>query len=806
MTRPIIEIAFGYTLTSALPVWTDISRYVELVGGAIGITRGAANELAQTETGTASLTLHNDGRFTSGRMASPYWPNVRKKVPVRIAVVTMDSPSGSVPYALEQFSDAFDDGRIDTSVWPGNFGQVSETEGRARINAVAGIDSGFLSAASYRLWGSNVTVRLARVPAGGTNARTSFMVNSGTFGTRIGFEYNATTGFLSCKSDVTFFDAGQLNLTYSAADHLWLRVREASGSVFFETSSDGHTWTVRRTVASPAWVGTDQVRVQMYASRDSGTTDFAEYDYLGARVHPRYFGTVNEWPVEWKGLQAKAVITCTDVFNWADIAKELQPMLVQEVLLDRPMVYFPLSEPDGSASAGDVSGTAGVASLSIVQASAGGTLAFGSVPGPSGGLNHPLFTPASSSAGKYLSADLGPNFTDANVFFRTRSEVWFSTSTSGRVLFALASADNAMRLIFSLESGTGKVKIEYAQDGSPLQSFVAATPNLADGNLHYLLFNEFDDELTIDGTLYGAVTTSTSDFRTLTVGGFGGQRLWSGTIAHMAIYVRSVTTAELNSHYTTGVTEHVGESAAARMSRLASYVGLTVTSQGSVFDAMASQEALGKSALEHMREVETTEAGKLLASRSNSALIFQSRSLRYNPTAALSLAYADLETDGVKYADDDQKTVNDVTASRLGGATQRVINAASIATYGPKPRNLELLKNSDNSAADAANWLVSRYSDPPSEIRQVPIEAFSMPLATYRALLAADVSTVLGLTALPTEAPASTATAIVEGYSETIALGSHKIDFHTSRADTDNVWILDDSVHSVLDSTTRLAY
>ncbi|MBA2951990.1 hypothetical protein H1D24_41175, partial [Streptomyces sp. PSKA28] len=524
----------------------------------------------------------------------------------------------------------------------------------------------------------------------------------------------------------------------------------------------------------------------------------------GAQIHSRYFGMVNEWPLEWEGLQAKTVISCSDITKWAGLEDELKPMLVQEILLDRPTAYYPLSEPAESTSAGDLAGTSGVGTLSIVQAGSGGTLEFGAGTGPSG-LVAPVFTPASSTAGKYLSADLGQAFVDANSNFRVRAEAWFSTSTTGRVLMALTSTDLSTKLIILLESGTGKVLIEKDQ-GDGLQTYVFGTPNLANGALHHLVYNEFENLLYVDGVSYSLTAFNGTDLRILTVGGYANQRLWSGQIAQLAIYCRSVTAADLAGHYTTGTTEHVGESASARMSRIASYLGLTVTTQGSIFDAIGSQKDLGKPALTHLRDIESTESGKLLASRSAAALLFQSRDVRYNPSPALSLTYADVETNGVKYADDDQKMINDVTASRPGGATQRVINQTAIDTYGPKPKTLELFKASDLKVTDASNWLVSRYADPPPEIRQLPVEAFSMPLATYRALLNADVSTVIGLTGLPVEAPSSTATVVVEGYEETIGLSQHHINFHTSRADTDNVWILNDSTYSVLDSTTRLAY
>ncbi|MFF5001696.1 hypothetical protein ACFY3G_02615 [Streptomyces phaeochromogenes] len=806
MTRPIVEVAFGYSITSASPVWTDISRRVD-VGTGIGIDRGAENELAETQGGTATLKLDNsDGALTPDRAASPYFPNVKKNVPIRISVATLDSPVGSTPWALEQLADDFDDDKINLALWSQNYGAPVEGNGRARVPCKDGVFAGYQSARSWRLWGTHVAVKIATLPVanGGSECTAGVFVNSGTDGTRMGIEYSAVTGQLRLVSDVLYFDAGATVLTYSPALHGWWRMREAGGSLFWETSADGHTWVVRRTLTTPAWVGTDVVTYSLEAHRAGGVDDFAEYEIVGATVQERFYGMVNNWPTEWKGLYATSTVNCSDVFKWADL-EELLPMLSQEVLLDRPACYFPLTEPAESTSVGDLSGTAGIGTLSITQAGVGGTLEFAAGTGPNE-LPCPVFTPASTSAGKYLTGDMGQTFVDANMFFRVRAEAWFSTSTSGRVLMSVASPDASTRVVILLESGTGKLTMEKDQGGFGVQTYVWPTPNLADGVRHHMVYSEFTNDLYIDGVNYSLSSFNGSDLRMLTIGGYAGTRLWAGTIAHVAVYLRSVTALELAAHNTTGTTAHVGEAANVRMARLADYIGLPISTQGGVFDPMASQALLGSSALTHMREVETTESGKLIASRGEARLIFQSRDVRYNPTPSLSLAHSDLETDNVKLAHDDQKMVNAVTASRPGGATQRITSQSAVDTYGPKPRTLDLLKTTDNSVADAAHWLVSRYSDPPPEIRQVPVEAFTLPLATYRALLAADVSTVIGLTGLPSQAPGATATVVVEGYSERITQNQHHIDFHTSRAQTDSVWVLDDPTYSVLGSTTRLAY
>lgn len=763
MTRLCVEAAFGYGITDSSPAWTDITRYVDIVGSGVTITRGAQDELSETQAGTCTLTLDNsDGRFSPGLASGAYYPNVKKNVPIRVRTITTTKNLITNP--------SFEAGLSD---W---FQTVSPTVVQNNTHVQHGTQ------AMRVTWGA---------PAG-----------------------------QAVFTNVYGLDIGQ---TYTVSAYVWVPVGEPSVEIHIDGMADGtpssttgafqrltYTFVATATqhIAVVEVVGTPTPGTQVWVDAvqlEEGSTATA-FDSDGAQLHPRFYGMVNEWPVRWEGLESTVSVTCTDLFKWLGNQPEMQAMLVNEVLLDDPIVYYPLSEPADATSAGDLSGTASVATLAVTQAGSGGTLEFGTGEGPLGGLPAPVFTPASSSAGKYLTADLGPNFVDANVSFRARVECWFSTSTTNRVLLGLASADGSTKLVILLESGTGKVVLEKDQGGFGDQTTVFATPNLADGELHYLLYHEFANELTIDGTTYTTSTFNGPDLQMLSVGGYANNRLWNGTISHVAVYLRSVTTAELTPHQTTGTTGHVGEDADDRLSRLASYIGLTVSTTGSTFDGMASQAALGRQPLEHFREVERTESGKLLASRSAAELTFQSRDVRYNPTAAVSIEYADLETSGVEMADDDQRMVNTVVASRPGGATQRIVDQTARDLYGPKQQDLDLFKDSDLSVTDAANWLVSRYADPPPELRSVPLEASTLGLTAYRALLGADVSTVLEVTDMPDEAPSSTQTVTVEGYTETITQAQHKFAFHTSRALTDAVWVLDSSSYSQLDSTTRLAY
>lgn len=87
-----VHIAFnaGYNTPAASRTWTDVSTYVE-AEDRIRIAFGRQDERSTAGANTLNLTLDNsDGRFTAGRAASPYYPNVKIGRPIRVRV----TPSG----------------------------------------------------------------------------------------------------------------------------------------------------------------------------------------------------------------------------------------------------------------------------------------------------------------------------------------------------------------------------------------------------------------------------------------------------------------------------------------------------------------------------------------------------------------------------------------------------------------------------------------------------------------------------------------------------------------------------------------
>jgi hypothetical protein len=180
---------------------------------------------------------------------------------------------------ISALADDFDDNVVDAVKWPNSFGVYSEVGGRARVSCDTGFNA-YSSTPGYTLAGSAVYLRGYPPAAGGSTAEAwaQILIKSSTGGTDLGFELRAVTGQLVMFSRSGFFDPTALAIPYSATDHAWLRVREAGGVTYWETSPDFFTWVVQRSLASPAWVGDTNIEFQLIAHRSDGVPDFAEFD------------------------------------------------------------------------------------------------------------------------------------------------------------------------------------------------------------------------------------------------------------------------------------------------------------------------------------------------------------------------------------------------------------------------------------------------------------------------------------------------------------------------------------------------
>jgi hypothetical protein len=199
----------------------------------------------------------------------------------------------------EALQDDFTATSVDTVKWPNNFnsgagGAPSQPAGRARIPCSTGF-AGYSSDTIYTLADSSVFARLYPPELAGATAEAwvQLQVTSTTSGTDAIFEINTATGLIRMASRTGFSDPTQITLPYDAGLHAWLRIREDSGTLYWDTSPDNVTWTNRRTTTSPAWVSDTDLAMQVVTHRDAGTTDYAEFDDFNIAPDDGYLITVD---------------------------------------------------------------------------------------------------------------------------------------------------------------------------------------------------------------------------------------------------------------------------------------------------------------------------------------------------------------------------------------------------------------------------------------------------------------------------------------------------------------------------------
>lgn len=217
--------------------------------------------------------------------------------------------------SLSTLQDNFNDDVIGPN-WGDSYGGVSEVGGQARVPVAAGTFAGYQTGRAWTFAGASVYLKIVALPAAstGTDVSCNFLVTSSLDGTSLGFKYNAVTGMLRMHSLVDYFDPTGVEITYDPVTHLWMRLREDGTNVYWETAPDGTTWTIRRTLATPAWVDAeiDTCALDLFAFRDAGVTDYTAYD----NVNTLSDGAVHEGAAELTAQSGlTAAVTATAVVS-----------------------------------------------------------------------------------------------------------------------------------------------------------------------------------------------------------------------------------------------------------------------------------------------------------------------------------------------------------------------------------------------------------------------------------------------------------------------------------------------------------
>lgn len=128
-----------------------------------------------------------------------------------------------------------------------------------------------LSQNTFDLTGSYAFCEVSQVPtaASGSQARL-VIIKSGD--TNNGFDIMVKADGTLAFTEISGGTRSETTVTYNATTHRWWRIRSVGTTIYWETSSDGITWTVQRTkTAAISPITTMQVGFQAGASASAGT-------------------------------------------------------------------------------------------------------------------------------------------------------------------------------------------------------------------------------------------------------------------------------------------------------------------------------------------------------------------------------------------------------------------------------------------------------------------------------------------------------------------------------------------------------
>lgn len=524
---------------------------------------------------------------------------------------------------------------------------------------------------------------------------------------------------------------------------------------------------------------------------------------VGGAASVRFAGYINDWPVEWTGTDAyaKAIITATSRLARLGLSAGLRSLLEEEILSDEPDGYYPLSEPEGAVSGADISGNS---RATLVQYGAGAAVSFGTSTGPTlDGLPAPTFSGRGLIAPAASSVYTNPYTLEA--FFATSS---LAATTP-------VAAIDGLVLAVTVSSG---VSVELTIGGVLYSAFGGTSVN--DGLVHHVAATVtpgvevalFLDGVEVASAAIGSgarVGTGLQVANRYYTSG-ASSITFPGSVSHVAYWASALSDAAILRHATAGLTAFPAETPGARLARYARLAGAPTveTSFATGTSAIAAIDTTGANPVDLMRTVETTDGGVLFDAR-NGTLTYLDRSGRYLPTPAISLSMTAQQV-GASFAPklDRSALLNDVTAATSDGTiVARAVNTASRDEYGPHTDSIDLATTSETAPHEAAWWRVNTYGEPKPRVPNIDVEFLSLATFEQTALMGVTIGSLIEVTAQPSQAPTSSASYFVEGYTESISPESYSFSFNVSPSEAYlTTFVLEDAMRGKLDDVYRIAY
>jgi hypothetical protein len=750
-TLPVlqVEIAFGTNPLDPSPAWQDVSGLV-LASQGLQVTRGSTDEKSNVTPSKMTLTLDNsDGRFTAGRAASAYYPNVVFGKRIR--------------YSLK---------------WPaiGSSNYINNSSFEVDLSGWQNTAPGLTACTSVRSSGAafvGTYSSLVTWPTTSAGSLFGYQVSGLVIGRTYVFSayVNVVAGSPQVNAYISGVGAGLPSVAYTGFQRVYMS---------WVATANTHLvgiYVANSTAGDQVYVDATQV--------DDGATP-TTYTNLAPVVYRRFDGFIDSWPTEWAANAnlAHAQISATDGWRWLNRADQLGSIVEQETLAQGPVAYYPLGDATGSIQAGAVGNSQPL--LATSQVGTGGSATFGAqgiLALKNGGLPTDNFTscpipsvsflPSTAVNGKYLTATLT---TGSSSLIAQSGQVWALTGTIAAQTITSWENNATNRITLSEVVTTGVAKLDVVIAGT-IVATISTAGSIADSTPKHFIWTLSQSAGTVTVNLYmnGALVGSTTYAGALpaigifNIGGSATLNCYQGSIAHVALWDgTALASTVVTQLYNAGLNGFATESSNLRTARLAGYAGIvnTALEAGSATSCSPAQ-TYGNNAATMIHDVEALERGKVFF-RGDGALVFQARSHRTGATSKFTLT-PDQFTGAIPKTDD-FGVVNDITMSRPNGVTVRRTSTASIAINGRYRQNIILPTSLDADVASHGDYTITKYATPKIRYSSILVDLFTQCASNptfVTALLAAELSDLFTLASMPSQAPSATTTLFIEGITET---------------------------------------
>ncbi len=176
-------------------------------------------------------------------------------------------------------ADNFNDNSTDTSLWTA-FGPASETNRRLELSSTSGSTaySGYNSViTTFDLTGSFAFSQLLDA---GNQALASFQaipIDVVKDANNSLIWYIGANTLFAQKQVANVFSNVRADVAYDANLHKFFRIREAAGTIFWDYSRDGASWTNYTSLANPFGITSVQLRVSAGTFSNEGTATTAYF-------------------------------------------------------------------------------------------------------------------------------------------------------------------------------------------------------------------------------------------------------------------------------------------------------------------------------------------------------------------------------------------------------------------------------------------------------------------------------------------------------------------------------------------------